>query len=277
MHHHEGTFQAGNGTDLYYQCWQPDLPASCILVIVHGFGEHSGRYMMVVDRLLSAGIAVYSYDNFGFGKSPGRRGHIANVACYRNALDNFITLVSELEPGRAIHLWGHSMGTLIVLDYCLHEPGKVKTLITSGAALEPAGVTRAWQVFLANVFSVLWPIFTLRLPVDPAALSNDPLEIADYKADPLVHNRCTARWGVSMRNSIAWIRQNLGRLTTPLLVAHGEMDAVNLKAGSLELFGKCASIDKKLVIYPHSLHTLHADSDRALFLSDLQAWIATHG
>ena len=84
--------------------------ARAVLVLVHGYGEHSGRYGNLVKPLAELGYAIYAFDLRGHGESPGQRGHIMGWGDYREDLQRFLHHVQELEKDRPLFLYGHSMG-----------------------------------------------------------------------------------------------------------------------------------------------------------------------
>ena len=116
MNHHESTFGGSGGLDLYYQSWLPQTESNAIVAIVHGFGEHSGRYQNIVQHLVPLGYGIYGFDNRGHGRSPGRRGHIDSWREYHDDVAAFLTFIRKSGPSKPLFLLGHSMGTLIVLE-----------------------------------------------------------------------------------------------------------------------------------------------------------------
>ncbi len=134
--HHESKFTGNGGMELYYQTWSPETQPRAVLAIVHGFGEHSDRFMNLVTPLIEHGFAVASYDQRGNGRSPGQRGHINRFSEYREDLACFLAEVNKMWPGLPLFLYGHSMGSLIVMDYILRmQPQNITGLITSGTTL----------------------------------------------------------------------------------------------------------------------------------------------
>ena len=122
MKHAEANFTGAVGTNLYYQSWKPEGKISCVLAIVHGFGEHSGRYMNIINKLVPSGYAVYAFDHRGHGRSDGKRGVITSWDEFRQDLHLFLNLVRDHEIDIPVILMGHSMGGLIVLNYLLKNP-----------------------------------------------------------------------------------------------------------------------------------------------------------
>ncbi len=109
--------RAGSGSTA--RAGSPDSDPRAVVVLVHGVGEHSGRYMNIVGPLVEGGYAVFSYDQRGHGASEGRRVHIDRWSEYRDDLGTYIEMVSTQVPERPVVLYGHSMGSLVVLDYLL--------------------------------------------------------------------------------------------------------------------------------------------------------------
>jgi len=276
VRHQQGEFEGSRGTRLFWQGWEEGDDPKGTLCLVHGFGEHSGRYSYFVERLCNVGIAVFAFDLRGHGKSEGRRGHVVSMADFRGDLSAFLALVEARVPGVPRFIFGHSMGSLVVLDFVLRNPHGLAGTIISGAGMEPAGVATPAVVLLARVLAAVWPVFPLRLPVDVAGLTRDKNEIEDYKKDPLTHNTSTTRMARELLNAIGFIKTHAGDLKTPLLMLHGEADRVNLPAGSRNFIARVTVPDKQLLLYPGGFHELHNDLDKDRELTDLVRWLHQH-
>jgi len=273
IRHIEGQLQVSGSTGLYWQSWTPPEKPIAVLILIHGFGEHSGRYPYFVERLCADNIAVFAFDLRGHGKTTGRRGHIQSINEFRDDVGAFVKNVRSELPGVPVFIFGHSMGSLVVLDYVLRHPEGLAGTIISGSGLEPAGVATAPVVFLARVLSVVWPVFPIRLPVDATGLSRIESEIERYNNDPLVHNISSARMANELLNAIDWIKTHPQDLQIPLLMVHGEADRVNLPSGSSNFFSAVSFPDKELVLYPGGFHELHNDLDKEKELGDIIRWL----
>jgi alpha-beta hydrolase superfamily lysophospholipase len=276
VEHKEGTFQGTGGLALYCQSWHPPEDPRGILAIVHGFGEHSGRYPNVVDYLLPRGYAVYGCDLRGHGRSPGQRGHIDGWEEYRGDVGAFLELIAEEEPGCPVFLLGHSMGALIVLDYVIRHPEGLAGTVLSSLPIDPVGVAKAHLVLIARLLSRLWPTFSLQVGLDTSALSRIPEVVRAYEEDPLVHGQASARWGTESLDIVEWLKAHAAELTIPTLVVHGEADRLDSLDGVRVLLQQAESTDKELRIYPGSYHEVHNDLDHEQMLSDLEGWLARH-
>ena len=267
-------FEGAGGIELLERRWLPDTDPNSVLVISHGFGEHSERYAGVAGIAAAAGTAVHAYDHRGHGLSEGRRGHIQSLSDYREDLHKIIGAVSAAYPNRPLFLWGHSMGSLIALDYAIRRPEALRGIITSGVGLEPAGLATRAAVVTARLFSTIWPTFPMPVNLDSSLLSRDIQAVADYDNDERVHAKAPARWAVSMLDAIDWIKAHASELELPLLMQHGGADAINLPSGSENFIADVTIADKTLIIYPDSRHEPHNDFDRDKMVNDLVGWIS---
>lgn len=271
--HREGRFLGAGHLELYWQSWSADGAARATLAIVHGIGEHSGRYMNVVHHLVPRGYAVYGFDHRGHGRSPGQRGHIDDWSEYREDVDAFLRMVRGREGDRPLFVFGHSLGALIVLEYVLRRPDGLRGVIISGAPLEPVGVAKPHLVALARLLSRVWPRFSLSTRLDTPAISRDPAVVHDYRTDPLVHRTATARWGTECLAAIAWVKAHPAALRVPVLLLHGGADRLNAPEGTARFFAQVTHPDKTMRIYPDAFHELHNDPSREQVLRDVEGWL----
>ena len=276
MNHSEGTFPGVGGLELYYQKWLPERAPLAILAIVHGFGEHSGRYGTVVNLLTSRGFAIYGFDHRGHGRSPGQRGHINAWDEYRGDVSAFLKTIQAQNPQEAIFLMGHSMGALIVLDYVLRCPEKLAGTIVSGTPIDPVGFAKPYLITLARLLSRILPKFPIKIPFDAATISRDADVVAAYRQDSLVHCLATPRWGTESQKTIQWIKSRPQDLQMPILMIHGGSDPINTVAGCEDFFEKITYPDKQLLVYPESYHEPHNDLDHKQVVEDLEKWLTKH-
>ena len=273
MEHTEGSFQGSGGLDLHRQSWRPSGETRAALAIVHGMGEHSGRYGNVVDALVPKGYAIHGFDLRGCGRSPGQRGHIDAWSQFRDDVRAFLCLVGEAEPGLPLFLMGHSMGGLIVLDYVLRYSHGLAGTIASAPGLEPRGVAKPWMVGLAKVLTRVWPSFALDVELEAAAISRDPAVVEAYANDPLCHAKGSVRWGTESLAAIRWIKAHPGDLEIPILMLHGTADRLVSPAGTRDFFDAVSIPEKELRLYEDGYHEPHNDVDHEQVLADVRAWL----
>ncbi|MEM8505017.1 MAG: lysophospholipase [Cyanobacteria bacterium P01_D01_bin.1] len=252
-----------------------------VLAIVHGLGEHSGRYCQIVQGLTTAGYAVFGFDNQGHGKSEGQRGHINRWQDYRDNTQAFLSLIRQQEPAAPLFLMGHSLGGLIVLDYVLRNAESegfkslgVRGIIVSAPPFEPTtGTASRRRMVLARLLSGLLPRLTLSMNLSQGGLSRDPAVTSSASEDPLTHSSVTLRWGSETLATLDWVKNHIDQLSLPLLLTHGEADPIISPSGSKEIFEQVNGADKTLKIYPGSYHEPHNDLDADTVVSDLLRWI----
>jgi alpha-beta hydrolase superfamily lysophospholipase len=272
----DGTFAGRGGLNLFYQSWiAQDVPVRGEVVIVHGLGEHCGEYNRVVERLAPAGFALYSFDLRGHGRSPGRRGFIESWDDYRQDARAFVRMVANKQTGAPLFLLGHSLGGIIVLDYALRYPDDLRGVIVVGPAIGELGISPALMAMARGV-SRVWPSFSLGTGLEVPAISRDPQVVADYRADPLVHDRGTARLSVESERTVAWVQEHAGELRVPLLIQHGEADRIARIDGSRRFMENAGTPDKTLLEYPDAFHQVHNDLCHETVTADLLAWLEEH-
>jgi alpha-beta hydrolase superfamily lysophospholipase len=196
----------------------PDPKAS--VVVVHGIGEHSGRYRHVGAFLAAHGFDVLAFDNRGFGQSGGRRAHVDSFDQYLDDVEDVLARRRLL--GVPVVLMGHSLGGLIVATYLTTSRPQPDLAILSAPALA-AHVPR-WQRVAAPLLSRIAPRFFVPSTIDAALLSRDPAVQAAYLADPLVSSSATARLGNEIFVRMASTSATLAAIRVPTYVLHGGAD-----------------------------------------------------
>ncbi len=267
---------SSDGLEICGQWWPSAGIARLKLVMVHGIGEHSGRYHNLIRYFNNHNIEVLSFDSRGHGLSGGQRGHINSWADYRQDLKKMVDHFGEQSGDLPLFIFGHSFGSLIVLDYILRNPEGLSGAIISASALQPVDVASEFQKVAARFLSKLFPRFTMKLNIDPDLLSRIDTVCEDYRNDPLVHNRVTARWGMETLGVMEWIEAHAEQMIIPSLFIHGEADKMNAKEGTIEFFNKIPYEDKKLIIYPDRAHEPHQDLAQEEVMKDMVEWLFSH-
>jgi alpha-beta hydrolase superfamily lysophospholipase len=275
MQHQEGTFKGSGGLDLYYQSWRPDGPARAVMVIVHGHGEHSGRYAHVVNHLVPQGFAIYALDHRGHGRSPGQRGYTNSMAEFRGDVRALVQLAAAAHSECPLFVFGHSLGGLIGLDYILHHPEGLRGAVISAPAVGQVGVAPI-LLALSRILSRVWPTFSMSAGLDVNAISRDTQAVLAYQNDPLIHGLGTARLATEVMDTAVWCQANAHTLQLPLLMIHGTADTITAPADSRRFFDNVSSPDKTYIAYDGGYHESHNDIHHAQMLADLSAWLMAH-
>jgi alpha-beta hydrolase superfamily lysophospholipase len=269
----ESSFAGAGGVEIFWQAWFPDGDASAVVVIAHGAGEHSGRYVHVAQRLTGEGYAVYAIEHRGHGRSHGPRALIDRLDNAVADLDGLVALASAEHPGAPAFLLGHSMGGTIALSYALAHQQRLAGLVLSGplAALDP---TPAPLRLTARALSVLAPRTPL-IEIDPSLVSRDPAVVEDYRRDPLVyHGKLPARTVVELAAAIDSFPNAVGAITVPVLIMYGTDDGLCPPGGSVMLSQRIGSTDRTLLDYAGLYHEILNEPERDQVLEDLCQWLA---
>jgi acylglycerol lipase len=271
----EGRLPGAGGVELFWQGWLPRGEPRGVLLICHGLGEHTGRYLNVADALVPDGWAVYGVDHRGHGRSGGRRAHVRHYADWLADFDGFRRAVVARHPGLPVFLLGHSMGGQIALAYALdHEPD-LAGLVLSAPALANDTVPKA-AVGVLRVVGKVAP--TLRpAGIDTSKISKDPTVYAEYEADPLVHHgRPTLGLSMAIVGRFEVLPERARDLRLPVLMQHGALDAIVDPTGFRRLEAACGSPDLTVRWYEGLWHEIYNEPERDGPLADLRDWLAAH-
>jgi alpha-beta hydrolase superfamily lysophospholipase len=270
----DGTFAGQGGVEIFWQRATPDgdRPRGVVL-IVHGYAEHLGRYREFVDHLGARGIATAALDHRGHGRSGGPRGHCRDFAEMVADLRTLADMTEEWWPGVPRVLFGHSMGGLIGFLYLLRHPDTVRAGAVTGPAFRvPDAAPRSVQA-VALLLGRIVPRLRFKSKLDQAALSRDPAVGAAYVADPLVHRAATAGFFRAIKAAQGIARVEAHKLRIPLLILQGDADRVVDPAGAADIAARLTS-PHQLLMLPGYFHELlnEPKDERKLVLDKLDAW-----
>jgi len=272
MKHHTDTFTGFGDLEIFCQAWLPDETLKAALIIVHGIGEHSGRYMNIVNHLVPHGFVVYGYDSRGHGQSAGKRGHIESWEEYRGDLHAFVQYVRKETEVEKLFLLGHSMGGLVTLDYVLHHSDYIRGIVVSSPALDISAAPPGF-ILIANILNRIVPGLQLATPLDTNELSRDPTAVKAYMDDPLVHNKITPRFILESVKIVGQVQKNANQIKIPILVTFGEADQIVPIGGTKRFFKAVASVDKQLITYPEGRHEPHNDFNSEEVVDNIARWL----
>ncbi len=267
-------FAAPDGVQLARHALRPAGEARAAVAVVHGYGEHGGRYRQLGGELAERGFATFVYDLRGHGRSPGRRGHVTRFREYLDDTAAFLDWVRGEAAGRPLFLLGHSMGGLIAACFVeQRRPHDLAGVVLSAPFLRLAEPVPRYKLALAHLASVVAPAMDVGNTLDAAGLSHDDEVVAAYRTDPLNHGAATARWATEVLSAQKSALAHAGRITQHLLVMAGADDPVAHTDAARELFAAAGSRDKKLLVYPGLLHEIFNEAERDAPVADLLAWL----
>ncbi len=272
MKHFESAWVNREGLKFYLQGWEPDGRPKAVVALVHGLGEHTGRYDHVGAAFTQAGFVLAGFDLRGHGRSQGARGHVPSFEAYLQDIDDFLAELAQKYPGLPCFLYGHSLGATLVLNYVLRRKIALAGVIATGAGLHTALQEQAFKILIARLLGFLLPALPVNSGMEPHLLSRDPQVVQAYIHDPLVHDRVTLGFGRVMLPVIPWVFQHASEFRLPLLLMHGEKDRVTYPSGSREFAGLVPG-PVALKIWEGCFHEIHNEPGKAEVLAAMVAWM----
>lgn len=275
--HDSGTYTGKGGVEIFFQKWVVQK-AKAVIILVHGIGEHSGRYGNLLKSLAGKNISVFALDHRGHGRSEGKRGHIDSFMDYIYDLKLFTEFVKEENRGLPVVLYGHSMGGVIAARYAMTYPDDLSMLVLSSAGFTPAVKIPEWKKSLGNFMSTRIPGFTVSTGLNANHISRDSDYVKSYLSDPLNHDKASARFFVEFTRATEETLAGAPAIRKPLLVFHGKGDQIVDYKGSEQFYTKASSSVKKLFLYEGLFHETINEPQAVAekVLRDVTGWIVSH-
>jgi len=272
----EFNWRTGDGLELYGREWPVAAEPRAVVALVHGLGEHCGRYGHVARALNDAGYALMAFDLRGHGRSAGPRGHTPSLAALMDDIELLLQQAGERFPGRPCFLYGHSLGGLLVLNYALRRRPALAGAIVTGPALRTPMEGQGFKVTLARLMSRLLPGLTMASGLPVEALSRDPAVVQAYVSDPLVHDRATARLAVELFSAARWALEHADEFPpVPLLIMHGGADRICLPEGSCDFAARVPG-ECTLKVWEGLYHEVHNEPEQHEVLRFMIEWLNGH-
>lgn len=268
----EGTFQSHDGLKLFYRYWAP-IERRSVIIGVHGYAEHSGRYNHVGEKLASNGFAFYMHDLRGHGNSGGERGYVRSFSEFIDDLHLFMDRILEEVEEEKVFLFGHSMGGLIATIYAIEHPERLKGLILSGPALMSGIKVSPISFVLLKIIAAIRPKYRPKIKIDASLLTNDPEVNKAYEEDPLVFKRGTIRLLTEMLKAMDYAIANADKIRVPTIIFHGKEDKIVPLQASQVLFDKISIEDKELVLMDNTKHEVLNDLKKEEALNKIIQWL----
>ena len=272
----ESHLPGSTGDLLFRRSWLPRTPER-IIILVHGYGEHSGRYEHTASDLARAGFEVHAYDQQGHGRSGGTRCHVRRFEHLLDDLEGFVATVRAERASLPVAVVGHSMGGLVVAAYASQRNPKVAGVVASAALLSMHEDLSRARVIAVRGLKWLAPRLSLASQLDPKALSRDPEVVRAYLEDPLVQRKITASLASEMLSAMKRTAAAAAAVRVPMLLLHGEDDRICPVAGSRNFFEQLKVTQREFHTYPGLRHEIFNEPERAAVLSDLIGWIRKLG
>ncbi|MFP5370123.1 MAG: lysophospholipase [Actinomycetes bacterium] len=274
------TLTARDGVALHVRTWEPSGAARGTVVLVHGLGEHAGRYGHVAAPLSADGWRVVAHDHRGHGQSAGPR---AGLAERDDLLVDLAQVVDEHRGDGPLVLLGHSLGGTVAARFVAegleptpapwHRP--VDALVLTSPAFD-LGMNPVQKGLLA-VLGPLAPNLAVGNGLDPKWISRDPAVVDAYKADPLVHDRVTGRLVRFLVDAGRHVREKAAAWELPTLLLWAGADRVVAPSGSAEFAAAAPATVVESHEYPQCFHEVLNEPEQGEVLGEIRAWLAGRG
>jgi alpha-beta hydrolase superfamily lysophospholipase len=267
----EGTIASADGTKIAYRAW-PKPGARTSFAVVHGLGEHSGRYEEFAEGMARHGMATFAVDLRGHGKSAGQRGHVDSWSQWTDDVSAFVGHVEAETEGEVVPV-GHSFGGATMLSTVLAgKLPKSRRFIVSSPALKVKVAVPAWKIALGKATSKLVPKLALNNEVDPRLVSRIPEVVEAYRTDPLVHSKISSRLYTEWQAATRYILEHAGEIKIPFLILAGTADGLIDPAGSEELNRKSAA-KSELKLFQGRFHEPFNDLGNEEVFGVIAGWL----
>lgn len=233
MTHREFYIHSKDNVTLFAQAWTA-LNSRAVICIIHGMGEHSGRYIHVAKYFNEQNFSVINFDLRGHGKSKGKRGHTPSYELLLDDISVLLKQADSLFPGIPKFLYGHSMGGNLVINYALQRKPQIAGVISSSPWLKLAFEPPAAKVRLAKIVNGIFPSMTQSSKLDVTAISRDTAVVSAYKNDPLVHDKISSNMFLAVHESGSRALEQAKEFSLPLLLFHGTADRLTSFSASNE-------------------------------------------
>ncbi len=257
------TCASADGTMLIGRHWPLDKPnadqPAAVMALVHGFGEHCGRYELMATYLNAKNIAVVGLDLRGHGRSPGARGVIKSYDDFRGDLAALLDQTREFYPDTPLTLYGHSMGGGLVLDHGLRGVDDLPIIASAPLIALAEPLPKALRV-LAKIMGKIKPSGAMSQPIDGTKISNLSSEQALYMEDEFCHGTMGFRLAEGMVANGENIAAHAQDWDRRLLLLHSEADQLTGFDGSAGFAHAAKQVDFHAFETPQ--HEMHNDSSR---------------
>ncbi len=262
---------ATDGTQIYLSEWPIDNPRAYVL-LVHGLGEHIGRYDFVARFMNQQQFGVIGYDHRGHGQSSGKRGVTLSYEFLLDDLEMALKFTKTQAEDLPVYIYAHSMGGNIALNYLLRRKPDISGMICTGAAIKLAFEPSALLVALGKITRKIYPAFSQNNQLIVTHISRSHAVVEAYQNDPLVHSQVGAELGLALLDTGKWLMRYKGEVCCPLLLMHGQADLITDAEGSV-ILGKNLGGDVTVKIWPQLYHEIHNEPERQEVLDFATNWI----
>lgn len=276
MNRNEYYLAARDGLKLFIRHFQPENDAKAIVAMIHGFSEHSGRYIHWAERFAQKEIEVYAIDYRGHGNAEGTRGH---TPAYSFLLDDIESCIENIEnpDGKPVVIYGQSLGGNLVLNYAMFRQHNISGIISTSPWLKLVTKPKTITVLFARILRIIAPKYIKDSKMDINMLSHDPQVVIDYEKDPLTHSFITPQLFFGSEKAARRAIKNADKIDIPTLLMHGTGDLVTScrKSEKFAKMAKKAGADITFVKWTDYYHELHNEINNEAVFDKIMEWMNT--
>lgn len=272
MLHQEYIWHAFDNTKLFAQSWQTKEKPKVVINLIHGLGEHSGRYSQWSEWFQNQNCAVLAFDLRGHGRSEGKRGYTPSYQHLMKDIDLLLKKSQLLFPDCPKILYGHSLGGNLALNYVITHHPHIEGIISTSPLLRLFQQPPEWQTLLVKNIIRIYPSFLAKTRLKASDISHNPEVVKKYKNDPLVHDLITARLYFEIQGASRLILSNKHKVSVPLLLMHGTSDRITSYNASCQ-FANNTSSNTTFKGWTGMYHELHNENNNVEVFNFIVNWI----
>ena len=261
-----------SGKKIFFREWEIKGQPKKNILIIHGLGEHSGRYKEFAEFYIKKGIGVYALDLQGHGKSEGKRGHIKSFEEYLDSIENLLVFIRKKFLDIPIILFGHSLGGLIGLNFLIERESKeIESAVISSPWIETAIKVPEYLIIIQKILKRVFPSLRLNNRLISNHLSKNKDIVSEYDKDELVHNKISLKLYSEVMRSIDNVKEKASRIKIKTLLYHGESDKIISSNGTLKISKQLKK--HKIKLYENVYHEPHNDLEKEEIYQDILEFI----
>ena len=244
------------------------------IILVHGLGEHIGRYSLLIKKLNDEGIALTAVDLPGHGRSDGKRGVIKSYSLIHEMIDTLCHEFQKTFPGVPLFLYGQSLGGGMVLEYLISAKPDLRGAVAMSPWLSLSFEPSRAKKILAGIMKSILPSLVQPSGLVADHLSHDRSAVEKYVRDPLVHDRISVSLFHNAVSAGRFTLENASSIQIPVLLMHGSEDQITSPDGSRQVASKSNLAEIK--IWEGGYHELLNEPFGEEVYLYILSWIKNH-
>ncbi len=266
--------QSRSGYNLACYNWQYNIKPKAVVLLIHGFGEHSLRYSPYFELLAKHNINFTGFDLFGHGHSAGKRGTIISYNALLNDIDLLVAKTKQLYPNVPLFIYGHSLGGNLALNYLLNNNPDINGAVVTSPWLKLTADPNIVVKKFVALMQLIAPNVTVNAGLNVNHISTLHPETVKYKSDPLVHGSISLGFLYQIINKGIYAINNGYKIKIPVLLLHGTTDLITSPLCSVKL-AQSNNQNITFISFLNAYHELHNDFCRNNLVVTVNNWVSS--